>query len=219
MRRYTRSRGVAGRPSLVGAVAAMILAVVVLVGCGRTGPESVDLTLARTGPATSGDGPLKVRGVRSCQVLSDMAIPGIAATSEEELESITFPCLLPGPPVDLSQVRGKVMVINLWATWCGPCREEMPILQAASERFGDDVQFVGVVTKDSTTAAAGFLPLVGTTYPQLLDADAELLASLRIPGLPVTVVLDPAGTIVKKQIGAIEADDLDSLLSDLVGAT
>ena len=116
-------------------------------------------------------------------------------------------------------MRGKVVVVNLWATWCGPCREEMPILQAASEQFRDRVQFVGVVTKDSASSAAGFLPAVGTTYPQLLDVEAELLNSLRIPGLPVTVILDPAGTIVKKQIGAFEADDLDSLLADLVEAS
>jgi len=92
----------------------------------------------------------------------------------------------------------------------------MPILQEASERFGDDVQFVGVLTKDSVSSAAGYLPTVGTTYPQVIDPDADLLKSLRVPGLPVSVILDPTGAKVEQKIGAFETADLDALLTDLV---
>ena len=129
---------------------------------------------------------------------------------------MTLPCLTPGPAIDLAQLRGKPVLINLWASWCGPCRDEMPILQAAYEKFGDQVQFVGVDTKDSAEAAAGFLVSVGVTYPQLADVDAGLLASLRIPGIPVTVILDSDGAVVEQRIGVFEADSLDSLLADLV---
>ena len=215
-----RSRGCSRNSSAMKAAAALVLAAVVLAGCAQAYPGGEASSAARRGAGDSAsDSTLMVRGVESCQVLADMARSNSTVGTGETLESIPLPCLQPGSAVDLSQMRGKVVVVNLWATWCGPCREEMPILQAASEQFRDRVQFVGVVTKDSASSAAGFLPAVGTTYPQLLDVDAELLNSLRIPGLPVTVILDPAGTIVKKQIGAFEADDLDSLLADLVEAS
>ena len=201
-------------------VVATSLVVTVLLGaCGTTdaGVDSDPMALGR--PVA--DSPVKIRGVESCDSLSEMeSVSGTPARepSGEGLASFSLACLQPGPAVDLSQLRGKIVVVNLWATWCGPCREEMPILQAASEKFGDDVQFVGVLTKDSVSSAAGYLPGVGTTYPQVLDPDADLLESLRVPGLPVSVMLDPTGAKVEQQIGAFEAGDLDELLTELIAA-
>ncbi|GAB3662715.1 hypothetical protein GCM10027596_24790 [Nocardioides korecus] len=114
--------------------------------------------------------------------------------------------------MDLSRLHGKPVLVNLWASWCGPCRQEMPILQAADTRYGQRVQFVGVDTSDGAEAAAAFLTQVGVTYPQLADSDAMLLKHLRIPGLPVTVIIGADGAVVERHIGAFEARDLDAVL-------
>lgn len=155
--------------------------------------------------------PVAVRGVESCAGLpQDSARP---AATEDRLPALTLPCLTPGPAVDLSSLGGRPVLINLWATWCGPCRDELPILQAAHLRHGDEVQFLGVDTRDSTDAAAAYLPEVGVTYPQLVDPDGDLLANLRIPGLPVTIVLDADGRIAAKHIGELSSDTLEELLT------
>jgi cytochrome c biogenesis protein CcmG, thiol:disulfide interchange protein DsbE len=89
-----------------------------------------------------------------------------------------------GGTVRLADLKGKPVLINFWATWCQPCREEMPMLQAAQKRYGARVQFVGVNTKDQPDWAAEFLQEVNITYPQVVDFDGQLLASVRSSGLP-----------------------------------
>jgi cytochrome c biogenesis protein CcmG/thiol:disulfide interchange protein DsbE len=92
----------------------------------------------------------------------------------------------------------------------------MPILQAAHQRYGARVQFLGVNTKDRPEWAADFLQEVKVSYPQVVDSDGMLLNSLRLPGLPVTVVVDAHGDISGRQVGQIS----DQRLTDLVaGAT
>jgi thiol-disulfide isomerase/thioredoxin len=76
-----------------------------------------------------------------------------------------FPCLTAGPVVNPARLGGRPVVVNLWATWCEPCRKEMPILQAADERSGARVQFLGVNTKERPEWAAEFLQEVKVTYP------------------------------------------------------
>jgi len=155
--------------------------------------------------------PVAVAGVESCAVLPQQA-PSRAAAGER-LPALYLPCLVPGPAVDLSALGGRPVLVNLWATWCGPCRDEMPLLQAAYTRHGDDVQFLGVNTQDTTEAAAAFLPDVGVTYPQVVDLDGKLLDHLRIPGLPVTVLLHPDGSIAARHIGGLTSDTLENLLA------
>lgn len=75
------------------------------------------------------------------------------------------------------------------------------------------MQFLGVNTQDTTEAAAAFLPDVGVTYPQLIDIDGNLLDHLRIPGLPVTVLLHPDGSIAAQHIGQLTPDTLEDLLA------
>jgi len=111
------------------------------------------------------------------------------------------------------------VLVNLWASWCGPCREEMPILQAAYERYGDRIDFVGVDTRDAAPHAAAFLRAMRVTYPELADTEGELLNQLRIPGLPVTLVLDSDGAVLDKHIGAFDGSDLEDLLSRVVSSS
>ena len=110
--------------------------------------------------------------------------------------------------MDPAALRGRPTVVNLWATWCLPCQREMPILQRVHERFGEQVRFLGVDTRDDAAAAVEFLRAIGVTYPQTVDPDGDLLHQLRIPGLPVTVVLDRHGRVAHRKVGPIKEPEL-----------
>lgn len=157
--------------------------------------------------------PVTVHGVVSCAVLPQQREP--ESTTADRLPSLRLPCLTPGPEIDLSALRGRPVLVNLWATWCGPCRKEMPLLQATSKRYRSKVQFVGVNTRDGTRAAAAFLADVGVTYPQVVDLDGKLLAHLRISGLPVTVLLDANGRIAGKHIGELKPKSIQDLVAKI----
>lgn len=197
--------------------ATLLLALVLLAatGCGA-GPLAGS---PGDGGASGGEvgkwEPVDVAGVVSCAVLDDMADPA-SSPSGRGLGAIRLPCLTPGPDVDLAQLRGRPVLVNIWASWCGPCRKEMPLLTEAHARFGDQIQFVGLNTADSPTVAAGFLEKYDVRYPQLADSNNVLLERLRIPGLPVTLILDADGTVLERHIGPFEGSELDDLLSDLV---
>jgi cytochrome c biogenesis protein CcmG/thiol:disulfide interchange protein DsbE len=124
------------------------------------------------------------------------------------LPSVTLRCLGPGPTVDPAALRDRPTVVNLWATWCLPCQKEMPALQRIHERFGDQVRFLGVDSRDDAGKAVEFLRTVGVTYAQTVDPDGELLRQLGIPGLPVTVVLDSDGRVAHQKIGEITESEL-----------
>lgn len=153
--------------------------------------------------------PVRVPGLESCASLPTSAASEIGA---ERLPDLSLPCLTDGPAINISDFDGRPVVVNLWATWCGPCREEMPVLQDAHERYAGEVSFVGVNTKDSPDGAGAFLQEVGVTYPQLVDVDGQLLDRLGIPGLPVTVVLDERGRVATRHVGPLTHETLRELV-------
>jgi thiol-disulfide isomerase/thioredoxin len=156
-----------------------------------------------------------VPNLGSCAKVARQSRP--VPPSAQRLLDSDLPCLTAGPALNLSQLGGKVTVVNLWATWCAPCREEMPLLQAASKRYGERVQFIGVNTKDKASWAGEFLGLMGVTYPEVVDTEGQLLGFLRSPGLPVTVVLAADGRIAGKQIGRIREQKLTDLVNEAAG--
>ena len=104
--------------------------------------------------------------------------------------------------------------MNLWATWCGPCRAEMPAFQTVSTEI-DDVRFVGVNQGDAGDAATEFLDEVGVDFDQYLDPDGALTNALRVAGLPATFVIDADGTIVEVHNGALDEDGIRALVAEL----
>lgn len=141
---------------------------------------------------------------------------GRAGTPAVDLPPVVLYCLGPGPAVDITTLTGQATVINFWASWCDPCREEMPMLASVADDAGREVRFVGVNTKDDPQDAAEFLDDTGVRFEQLYDPDAELLRQLRtVQGLPITLVLDAAGVVVLKHIGQIDEDTLVAALDDL----
>ncbi|MDQ3735799.1 MAG: TlpA family protein disulfide reductase [Actinomycetota bacterium] len=157
---------------------------------------------------------IQVQGVASCDTLPQGASSD--ETTSDRLPPLQLPCLTPGPTIDLAALSGRPVLVNLWASWCGPCRDEMPLLQAAHERYGDEVQFLGVDSKDTAEAGAAFLGDIGVTYPQVVDEDGELLNHLGVPGLPVTVLLDGEGRVAATHVGQLDSQLIEELLADVL---
>lgn len=137
-----------------------------------------------------------------------------AAPVEGGLPDVTLPCFGGGPDVPLSGLRGP-MVVNLWASWCRPCRQEMPVLQDFHERYGDEVPIVGIDWQDSQTAGA--MDLVadsGVTYPLLADPQnlLEGAGPFRSIGLPTTAYVAEDGSVT---LVAGEIESLDELRGEV----
>jgi len=167
-------------------------------------------------PAPGGDfdpppvEPVEVAGLTRCVGLEgETTGEGVG----DRLPQLELPCLNERRRVDVSRLAGPA-VVNLWASWCGPCRKEMPMLADAA-RANPDVRFVGISTQDNPQAAADFLTRTGVTYPQLVDVDGLVLADTRVPGLPVTLALDAEGRVVERVIGEVSDEELATLLDAL----
>jgi thiol-disulfide isomerase/thioredoxin len=118
---------------------------------------------------------------------------------------------------------GKVVVLNVWASWCGPCREESPMLGEAAKSYASQgIVFVGIDEADTTSAGQAFATSAGMTYPSFVDRDGELLSKLRMlpqMGIPSTLVLDTHGRIAARVIGPTNAAELKQVLDGLVAET
>lgn len=117
---------------------------------------------------------------------------------------------LAGDPVSLEELRGKVVLLNVWATWCVPCREEIPALQALYEESagrGLEVVGVSVDAPGSEEAVRDFARRFDLTYPIWLDERGAVTSTFRATGVPNSYLIDREGTIVWKRVGPVEAGD------------
>lgn len=106
----------------------------------------------------------------------------------------------------IAELRGYPVVVNVWASWCGPCRFEFPVLQKLSARYGKKVAFLGVNSEDSNDAAATFLREEPVPYPSYTDPDKEIFDSLDAVGLPDTAFYDKSGELVYLKQGPYAED-------------
>ena len=129
----------------------------------------------------------------------------------------------PAPPLDLrpldggaaltlDRLRGKPAVLNFWATWCGPCLQEHPVLQQAARVMGEDVRFLGIVYEDGEEDVRAYLDRHGSSYANYLDDGARTAIAYGVYGVPETYVLGPDGTIVDKHVGPLDAATLSALV-------
>ena len=135
------------------------------------------------------------------------------------LLGVTLPDI-DGQEQALGQWKGKVLIVNFWATWCVPCREEMPEFVKLQKEFGSrGVQFVGIAVDDPAKVKR-FATELGLNYPALIGGYGaiELSKSLgnRVGALPYTLVLDRAGSIRRVQLGPIKTADLRNILGQLL---
>jgi cytochrome c biogenesis protein CcmG, thiol:disulfide interchange protein DsbE len=119
--------------------------------------------------------------------------------------SLTLPPLQGGAPVSLSAYRGKVVVLNFWASWCPPCKEEAPILARWQPRLkAQNGTIVGVDVLDVSSDAQHFVTEHKLAFPHLRDADGSRLKAFQVVGYPETVVLDRQGHIAATSRGVVD---------------
>jgi cytochrome c biogenesis protein CcmG, thiol:disulfide interchange protein DsbE len=120
---------------------------------------------------------------------------------------------LEGGTVGAATYRGRPLVVNFWATWCGPCRREQPALSAAHREAGADGPiFIGVNFRDDLAAARAYLREFGVDYPSLADASGSLAYAFDVPYLPATIFVDATGEMRYRAVGALDARRLDELI-------
>jgi thiol-disulfide isomerase/thioredoxin len=135
-------------------------------------------------------------------ILTAGAAPRRAPSVGEVVEEIAFQGLQQRP-MTLSQFRGKVVLLNFWATWCVPCKDEMPLLQKSFVALGNQIVVVGVNSQESEAEVAAFLRTNQITFPIALDASGELGRRFMIQGFPTTYFIDASGVIRSEHIGAL----------------
>jgi thiol-disulfide isomerase/thioredoxin len=135
-----------------------------------------------------------------------------------ELPDLSLPCLGGGPDVELrSAPPGRPTLVNVWASWCAPCADEVPELVAFSERAGDRVGLVGVLTTDVVERGLAFSADFGMRWPSLVDDDGEVLRAFP-PGPPVTLFLDARGRVVHARSGAFrDLAEVERLVAEHLG--
>ena len=124
---------------------------------------------------------------------------------------------LDGQQLSSAGLAGDVLVVNVWASWCAPCRSEAPSLERLSKEFADQgVSFIGLNTRDSDTSARSFVERFGITYPNVIDRDGVLQLGFResLPprAIPSTLVIDRSGRVAARVLGAVSESSLSGVI-------
>ena len=117
---------------------------------------------------------------------------------------------LDGRGVSLSSLQDKVIFLNFWATWCGYCKVEMPVMQEIHEEMGDDdFVILAVNVRETDTQAKEFMKEGGYTFPVLMDYDGAITSSYGVTGFPTTYIIDPEGNLIARKVGPIPEDSAE----------
>ena len=163
--------------------------------------------VACAGPASSVAAANGVRqGVREGDLARDFTLKTLAGVDKQ-----------PATEVSLLAYRGSVVLINFWATWCQPCTDEIPDLEAAYEaRQEDGFVVLGVNHEQLPAEIEPFVTALQVTYPILVDESGRVLRLYRGVGLPMSVIVDREGVIRVRHVGYLPADQLDRYLAELL---
>lgn len=185
--------------------AALVAAGLVLAGCAQD---------SSAGERVSGD-------VAEQGYVSGDGTTTIIARDDREPAPDLAGRTLDGDAFALADHRGDVVVMNVWASWCAPCRAEAPDLQAVADELADEgVQFVGLNTRDSAAPAEAFVDRFGITYPNVVDTDGslQLLFHETLPpaAIPSTLVIDRDGRVAARAIGEVDRSRLLGLVEPVL---
>jgi cytochrome c biogenesis protein CcmG/thiol:disulfide interchange protein DsbE len=124
---------------------------------------------------------------------------------------------LNGNPIRLADLRGRPVIVNFWASWCGPCVEEFPLLQRALEQHrADGLAVIGIVVQDRSEAARAFMSRMGAGWPAVMDPDGSLADSYDLYAPPESFFVDRNGLIASRQVGQLSQADLSRQLSAIL---
>ena len=125
---------------------------------------------------------------------------------------------LDGGRLSLAELRGSPVVVNFWASWCIPCREEAPLLTAAARDYeGQGLRVVGIVYQDNAASARDFMDRYSQTYPGLLDPDGRTAIDYGVFGIPETFFIDRDGIVRSRQVGPVTKEGLDRQIREIIG--
>ncbi len=113
--------------------------------------------------------------------------------------------------------RGLPVVVNIWASWCAPCRTEMPLLQTAADTYAGEALILGVASNDDPGEAKRFLDDLGLTYPNVFDTTGEIRVALGLTAYPTTYIFGADGAIRARVNGGISEQRLAGLIEDALG--
>ena len=140
-----------------------------------------------------------------------------AASVDPGIADVTLDCF-GGGGLDLALAPGTPTVLNLWASWCGPCREELPFVEQLATTAGDRLRVVGVASQDGVPQASSFAADAGLTFPSAFDGEGLLAAGLGLTGLPHSVFLAADGSVAHVEVGAVDSyDELRGLVAEYLG--
>lgn len=145
----------------------------------------------------------------------------VLAPEQRELAPILEGLDLDGQAISTANFPGDVLVLNVWASWCAPCRAEAPDLEEVAGEFADqDVQLIGLNTRDSNTSAQNFVRKYQVSFPSIVDTDGRLQLQFRdtLPpqAIPSTIVIDQQGRVAARALGAVDASTLSAIVEELL---
>ncbi|WP_460415426.1 thiol-disulfide oxidoreductase ResA [Planifilum fimeticola] len=163
--------------------------------------------------------------VRRLLMLAMLALIGFALYQTGESEAVeigqTAPdfelTTLDGKTVRLSEFRGKGVLINFWASWCKPCRDEMPAIQRVYERHRDKgLEVLGVNIAETGVTVDGFVRHLDLTFPILLDQNREVTQLYGIGPIPSSIFVSPEGKVVRKVSGQMQEGQIESMVLEIL---
>ncbi|HVE97695.1 MAG TPA: TlpA disulfide reductase family protein [Mycobacteriales bacterium] len=199
-----------GRSRSVGLVVTMVAALV-LAACSDDAPrpDDVEPTRGALPPIATDDCPAEDELLTADQA---------AGLGRAGLPDVRLPCIGSSRTVPLRRLGGLPSVVNLWASWCLPCRKEMPALQEVYAVAEGRVRFLGINVNDaSENAARRTIQDTGIAYPSVRAEGRTLLSAVGVPGPPVTIFVDGDGRVVRREVGELTAAELRAKIEELLG--
>jgi thiol-disulfide isomerase/thioredoxin len=125
---------------------------------------------------------------------------------------------LEGDTYSINSLRGKWIIVTFWATWCVPCREEMPTFQSLYEKYADQLEILAINDHETVEAIIAYRDEMGLSFPILLNPEQETLSEYKVLGLPITVIVNPDGLIVWQRFGAVDLGEFETNFAELIKA-
>jgi thiol-disulfide isomerase/thioredoxin len=184
-------------------IAVALAATLILVSCARTGADEQTQGAGQVGYPTVARN-----------------LTRIPPDQRQELPTVSGPALGSNQTISIQDYRGKVVVINVWGSWCPPCRKEAPDLQAASVETKDAAQFVGITSKDYDPAPAeAFVRSFKITYPSIYDPTGKVLLAFagELPpsAIPSTMIIDREGRLAVRVLSEVSKITLVDMINDV----